>query len=282
MNNALIGIEWEPQFTLLEYPNRPVDFIPLWSSDHQINSIKISPNGKQISVLIREAVFKGYLFKKYTYEHSYISTDPVKRNLEVRTYPVPVEDLPNQIQKCNRLLHKFILKMKQYTSDGIGVFLPKAILEVSDVISFYDEEDHRYKFVTHHIPSKHVSISFSDAYNYSNKGIKLDGLNDLSQQLFHLKEYNELNSFRSFIKSRFSTIDYNRRIHITVPYNFTDYQGILPVAKQLWESNKNTWLKNYLAMAKYIDNWAKNNEQKKPLLVGCVKVNKYIKAGGLI
>lgn len=282
MKNVLIGIEWEPQITLLEYPNLPVDFRSGYSESNLIPFIKIVEDKKVTRVLVRESVFRNYSIGQFPHNHFFLSTDQVKHNLELRTYPVSPSNLPEQIDFCNSYLSVFITQLKQYTSKGIGVFFPKADFNVFGGISYLNIQDH-YEFLECHTPSKHVSISFQDELNNGSVCCKrLNHIEGLARLLSESKEYNSLNHFRSFIKTRLSTVDYNSRIHITVPYNFTAYKKLIPLAKKLWRSDVSNWLDNYLALAQYIDRWYGNNEPSGPKLISYIKNGEYITTGGLL
>jgi hypothetical protein len=282
MSNELIGIEWEPQFTLLEHPNLPVDFRVTFNQLPPIDyPIRIAATNNKVKVYLKESVFLDYQYGKFPYSY-YIDTDQVKNNLEARTRPVALSDLQTEIQNCNDFLHKFILKLKQHTNNGIGVFLPKAIADESTGIIYLDK-DNSYKFLELHTPSKHVSISFKDKIGYNEFWCGGPPGNDKNSALSGSKEYDQLKSFTSYIQPKPSDCsDNSNRIHITVPYNFTAYQELIPFTKQLWTSNNNNWLERYIALAQYIDNWAKNNKQEKPLVVGYIKSDRYVKIGGLI
>jgi hypothetical protein len=282
MKNALIGIEWEPQVTLLEYPNLPVDFRSGYAEAILIPFIKIITGRKAIQILIREIVFTNYALIKLPKPHFFLSTDNVKHNVEVRTYPVPLSHLQGQISLCNNYLGTFINQLKPYTSKGIGVFLPKASLNDFSGISYMDIND-RYQFLDCHTPSKHVSISFTDEMGHGTTCCRrLSDVEGLARLLSTSKEYEELKHFRSFIKVRMSTIDYNSRVHMMVPYNFTDYKKLIPLTRKLWQSDVSTWLSNYIALARFINDWYKNNEPSGPKLIGYIKKGEYINVGGLV
>lgn len=277
-DKVLIGIEWEPQITLLEFPNLPVNF----RASLIESNIGIFDEGKNILVSIKDGLFRNYHTGDFTDNHCFLSTDQVKQNIELRTFPTAFHQLEDQILLCNKYLKHFILKLRQRTNNGIGVFLPKAILAESDGIGFMDDRD-VYHFLEYSTPSKHVNISFRGDNKLSMvTNSMLRNLDELPNRLNKSKEYKSIRAFRTFIKTRISTADYGERLHITVPYNFTEYKKLIPFAKKLWNSDEQDWFLNYINLAQFLDNWYKTNEPEGPKLISYIKKDKYVTTGGLI
>ena len=113
----LIGIEWEPQLTLLNYPNKAA-------------YIHLSENSQTDIVNCDEKCVVIFLSDKYSYY-----TDKAVENIELRTDPVKLEDLPAEIQKCQKVMEDIVKDIAK-VAGPVGVFLPA------------------------HPCSKHVNISF--------------------------------------------------------------------------------------------------------------------------
>ncbi len=282
MKKALIGIEWEPQLTLLEYPNLPVDVLSGAVGSILSTYMRITADERRVRLLIRDGCYDKYRVPIYPHYHYSISTDTVKHLLEVRTFPVALDELESQINICNDHLGDLLSRVKQYTPGGIGVFLPKARLGESDGIGFHDEQD-VYRLLEYSTPSKHVSISFRSDNFPSQMQCQLLGSTDpLACYLHTSDEYNSYDEFRSLIKLRMSTVDYGHRLHITVPYNFNDYSRLAVYAWKLWQTTNDNWAGPYMKMVKFINSWYKKNEPAGPLLVGYIKNKNYVSVGGLI
>lgn len=280
MREVLVGIEWEPQFTLLEFPNLPVEFRSTCESPYK-PFLKIDKNKKIITVYVSKYLFDKYTSGRWPTEHFFVSTDEVKHNLEVRTYPTSPEKLSEQINFCNDYLGKFMTILGGHTKSGAGVFLPITGLHNEEDIGFMDELD-QYRFIRHHTPSKHFSISFNKV---SEPPTIINWSDSLALELSKSKEYASLSNFKSFIMCKPAySVDkaYGLRIHINIPYNFTQYEKLIPLAGKLWTSTNSNWLGSYLSLARYIDDWYKKNKQSEPIFVGYAKKDKYNIVGGLI
>ena len=67
------------------------------------------------------------------------------------------------------------------------------------------------------------------------------------------------------------------RIHVTVPYNFTDYTDLTKQVRLLWlAKDKKTLTCAYQGIMLYLNEWAKNNQQANPLLLCYTKGSELI------
>jgi len=101
----LIGIEWEPQLTLLNYPNKAI-------------YIHLSENFRTDIVNYDEKCVVIFLSLKYS---GY--TDKVVANIELRTDPVKLENLPIEIHNCQKVMEDIVKDIAKIVGP-VGVFLP--------------------------------------------------------------------------------------------------------------------------------------------------------------
>ena len=106
----LIGLEWEPQLTLLNYPNRSVFIM---SGEHIDNTIHLETLEKE--VIFCKCVYI-YLPKEY-------QKNIDNSNLEFRTPPVSFEELPKEIEKAQTEMENLIKAIAKELGPT-GVFLP--------------------------------------------------------------------------------------------------------------------------------------------------------------
>jgi hypothetical protein len=271
MIDALIGIEWEPQLTLLEFPNQVITVIKKSNLDHwghlktgvilsvtrdsslMVYNFQILEDGpSSVFVTIDDSYdpsyYGGCSIPKY------LGVDDSMSNLEIRTRPVKLELLKDHLDFCTEYLGHFVEDLSLLTK-GIGVFLPTAIGQALSQ--------------THSSPNKHVNISFPINPGYM-KYFK-EASNSLwswfSEQVTII-DYNKLSNFRTHVNGKPSDTQDYCRLHIMVPYNFNDYDGLVEKAYGIWSAESDNLLKdNIMDLAKYLDSWYSMNVQKKPILV---------------
>lgn len=102
----LIGIEWEPQLTLLNYPKKKVD-IRVLSSISEISTASKSKGNDACCLFLPEK------YKKY------VDVD----NLEFRTKPVKFDDLKDEIKRVQDGMETVVKEIAKEVGP-VGVFLP--------------------------------------------------------------------------------------------------------------------------------------------------------------
>lgn len=258
----LIGIEWEPQFTFLNWPKHSV-YIKntksrkgkVYPEPDQTILVKLEPCYQRVTVEVPPSFHVGrstnVASNNWDANNQYQYTSIDGTNFEVITKPVKIEKLPSEIMKADKHLKDFCIKLVKL-SGPLGVFLP----------------NWEYGFG---IPSKHINISLDN--------VTLD-----------------MKSDRRFMKSRIGWNDkgfvskldikgecrlHQSRIHITVPYNFNDYSGLLDFFKQS-RINKSD-------IMTYIYKWSVKHPmpvipgtKKHAIFLGYIKNNEYIKLNGLV
>jgi hypothetical protein len=285
IDDALIGIEWEPQLTLLEFPSRIISVISrlnldLWGYTKtssvlsavgdpdflMVYNFKLSgDNHSSIFVSIDES-YAPFYYSGYT-EPRYLGVDNSMNNVEIRTRPVKLDLLKEHSDCCTEYLRHFVGDLSLLTK-GVGVFLPA----VSTTPGLF--------YSPHSGPNKHVNISFPEApghieifkeYNHSlwnwfSERMVLPGT-----------EYCKLANFKTHITTKPSNTSDYCRLHIMVPYNFTGYEELIERSYKIWSAESEYLLKDSIMdLAKYLDSWYFMNKQKDPILV-CHTTGKNVK-----
>ena len=116
IDDLLVGIEWEPQLTLEEYPQKKVFVFEPYHLDKTATCGVDDCFGEKVVSLC-----PFYGSKKY----SRISYDMPVHNLEVRTNPVTLRELPDEIAECQKQLAEFVIDLAKDVG-GVGVFLPRS------------------------------------------------------------------------------------------------------------------------------------------------------------
>ncbi|HLE87626.1 MAG TPA: hypothetical protein VI727_08155 [Candidatus Brocadiaceae bacterium] len=101
----LIGIEWEPQLTLLNYAGKEV-YVHM-SKNLQTNIVN---NNEKCVVIFLSNKYSGYI-------------DKAVENIELRTDPVKLEDLNTEIQKCQKVMEDIVKDIAK-VARPVGIFLP--------------------------------------------------------------------------------------------------------------------------------------------------------------
>jgi hypothetical protein len=279
IEDALIGIEWEPQLTVLEYPQKSIyaikksqldiDRIEFAKGDSDLMIVHYKlPSGYKEGYLTYLAIDDDYYPSYYYKGYNYFDVDPGSNNIELRTHPVKLEMLKDHIEFCTNYLSHVTEDISSY-SKGIGVFLP-----VSNIGCMHSN------------PSKHVSISFPAKLGYLGKFNEFDyslwkWLNPDLDRIGH----STLKNFKTHVavkKSSHVGVDFPR-FHIRVPYNFTAYHMLVRIAYKLWTERSEGWFREHItALFSYLDNWTSQNIQQKPLLICHGKYKKVKIANQLI
>lgn len=274
LKNALIGIEWEPQLTVLEHPNKIVQLIKkdnldfwIYASSNRVMTVKGDPwilvwtchnqHNSNYSVFI--SVDDAYIPSYYGgVEFPYLIIDSAVLNMEIRTRPVKLDVLKDHIEFCTHYASHFIEDLSKY-ANGVGMFLPTAKSKVDG----------------HTQPSKHVNISWPTQPGYLHQFAEYN--NQLWKWLFNdLRElgYYDLRHYRAHVNVKKSDIRGSampsdlKRLHITVPYNFDDYRTLRRMAYRIWtEPDEEQFREHIYALFTYIDSWYSMNTQKDPILI---------------
>lgn len=251
MNNiddAYVGIEWEPQLTLLNYPRLSVYVLMRSLSEDIKIEVKNMDNPfySHISLFIPPYLFSGT---------KRIGIDKTVMNLEVRSRPVKLDNLKDEIEKCNMELAHFIEKLSSYVGP-VGVFIPS--LYYKDCLS-----NHCNILVL----TKHVNVSLCPIY-LRNKPVHAGYImydEDMNKKYelsnkgkFHYCEFD-------FFWDKCYRLDYleSQRMHVKVSYLFNDYESLVSAILN--------------RESKYIIRYD-NYDQK---LIGYCKKDKYIMINGL-
>ena len=158
-DHPLIGIEWEPQLTLLNYP---VKAIHIHLSDNSMTDIVNHDEKCEKYVII-------YLSNKYS-----VYIDKAVENIELRTDPVKLDDLNTEIQKCQKVMEDIVKDIAK-VAGPTGIFLPAFPCTKHVNVSFKEVND-RYAStysikggdygLRHHIK---VPYNFTDYKSISQK-----------------------------------------------------------------------------------------------------------------
>lgn len=272
-DDALIGIEWEPQLTLLDFPNQEISVIRKLNLDMRgylktskilssVGNSNLMVYNLQLSGCSHSSIFIS-IDDSYTPSYydgcslpRYLGVDDSMNNTEIRTRPVKLELLKDHSDFCTEYLGHFVEDLSLLTK-GVGVFLPVKV-------------DEKGLPQMHSSPNKHINISFPEPPGY------LLRFKENNYNLWHwfseqamLLEYFKLKNFRTHTTSKPSDIDTGQcRLHIMVPYNFTDYNKLVEKAYKVWGANRDYSLKgSMIDLAKYLDFWYSMNVQNGPVLV---------------
>jgi hypothetical protein len=261
-DNVLIGIEWEPQFTLLKWPTYPVyikntkkrigSVIPQYfNADGYIS--KSSYQRVSVEVPASYGVWRStnaaYNNWNRKNPYRYMSIDGT--NFEIITKPVKIEKLSSEIKKADKHLKEFCGKLFKLTGP-LGVFLPN------------------WEF-GYGVPSKHVNISLDDMLLLP----KSD--NKFLKSLIGFKD----RGFVSKIDLKGECHTHQSRVHITVPYNFDDYDGLLDFFQKTKINKSDIMFYLYQWSIKHPMPFMSNTD-KKGIFLGHFSKKEYIKVNGLL
>ncbi len=320
LERVYIGLEWEPQFTLLSHAEHQVFFeyeftmngekepfvIVKKSGKKRVperplltGNSKNNDNPDHVTVAVNDVKFKTFMktVAKAVSKQLSLSTKTLPKkffteklmnlvgvdgsNIEFRTIPSSIQQLPNSILISDSLLRLFMEKLVECVPGGIGVFLPKT--------NRFDSTAHALNtdgevVVAHtsweYSPTKHVNLSFPDLPIYD--------------RYYTCKFLTTAENFRTKVQFKTRQANKPKRMHITVPYNFTDYEALVRVAYPLYEAvhkcpelppSGNTVMdisEQNTQIAKFLDNWTKNNQMTAPMLLKYVKQTKVVNLKGLL
>lgn len=162
----LIGLEFEPQLTLLNYPNKKV--VIAYNCNNEIKVFTTLCNVYVYSFI--EDLENSIVLLLPDNYNNYI--DSGSSNLEFRTNPVSFTELPAELNRINATFQSVMLEIAKVTGP-LAAFLPANPC------------------------TKHVNLSVPSC--------------EFPPDLYHTKPG-----------------VYGQRIHIKVPYNFTNYSSLLP------------------------------------------------------
>lgn len=202
-------------------------------------------------------------------------------NIEFRTMPSSVKQLTNSIIISDALLRLFMEKLAGCIPGGIGVFLPKTTrsentsYSAPDLFGIINTEKY-----LEFSPTKHVNISFPDTSIYD--------------PYFICKSKLKVRNFLTKVKFKTRQPFSPKRMHITVPYNFTDYVGLVAVAYPMYERVSTCphtvihgqpvtdVVDQFNMVVEYLDDWARNNPMPTPILLKYVRHEKIVNLKGLL
>lgn len=253
-DHLTVGIEWEPQFTFLNYPNHRVYFKTtkrrkfLVYTQHETSDINrvtldVPPS---FNTWRSTRVATNNMNKNNRYRYTSID----QTNFEVITKPVTVEKLPLEIIKADRYLKEFCLNISKVVG-RIGVFLPN------------------WGYGT---PSKHINISDK---------LPIKFIPDSDVDFY--KEVRGLHTkgFHSKIEFKGECRNHKERVHLTVPYNFTDYNRLLEF---FYKSDVN---KSDILF--YLYRWSLKHPmplikgtKKRSIFLGFTDKNRYVRVNNLL
>lgn len=114
--HPLIGIEFEPQLTLLNYPNKKV--VIACNNSHEIEvTTKFNP---LYHTYIQDFQNSIVLLLPYNYNNH---IDSGSSNLEFRTEPVSFTELPEELNRINATFQSLMLEIAKVTGP-LAAFLP--------------------------------------------------------------------------------------------------------------------------------------------------------------
>lgn len=232
-----VGIEWEPQITLLKYPCKAIYVYSMHfsTSIYATRSYECRTPGERAGM---QLVLDESQLRKITSDRVYI--DDGVANLEVATKPVEIQDLAEEIEKCAKSLQKVSEYIATVTQSQVGVFLPVSTSHLLDL--------HVIPLLK---PAKHINID-----------IPLESLHSLPDEE------------RAFFARKAGV--YGRRLHVPVPYNFTEYADLLEEVRKVYRE-----MKSELAIVEYVSDFVEAYSMKKPILLGYVRHEKYVRIRSL-
>jgi len=241
VKHPLIGVEWEVQLSLPKSGNKQVYALRTKSSQCIVSEHVPSDKDKSLFILtIPEALLKEY------------NALPDLGNIEIRSNPVKISDLPKEIKRSETNLANIINKIHADIQQPIGVFLPGTKKFSSEYSNFL--EANLYSGLT-----KHVNISIPSA--------------DLP-----LSTYDVDTILPSLVMAKDG--DYHSvRVHIRVPYTFCDYRELFNKTVALLEDG----MCDKLLRSQYREYIQSMFEEDHPIrFVGYLKSQSWVRVKGLI
>jgi hypothetical protein len=259
---SLIGIEWEPQLVFPELGEIPI-YVQHTSGITNVTKViaesrretygrGLSPGNK-----IEEYGMLSINLNDFNIDSSKLNLDIASSwidytNIEVRTSPVRPNALQDEIEKATKHLGRFIGQLSKQLSMKIGVFLPVS------------RKESNTKLNVHFNRSKHINISFADAFVLSAAS---------HSHVCTLRNFPNENKFDYYLTDlKIKSGEKQTRLHFTTPYSFTKYQEFFSVAREYVNTD-----------VKKVYNFLDKPFNPKPHLVGCTDLKgKWKEIGGLI
>lgn len=271
-DGLLIGIEWEPQFTLLKYPNYMVYFR---TTKKRKSSVSRNPNNSSSSINLgymgisngdgRTKIIYVNIAPSYdiwnatkvashnmtkSSPYRYLSIDNI--NFEVITKPVRIGRLQKEIGKAGKKIEEFCLLIYDLIGDA-GIFLPN-----------WEKGFNK--------PSKHINISAPNPFIL---------IYESDEKFLKYVRSSKDKGFGSKVEIKGECYKHSNRVHLTVPYNFTDYEELLGLF--------NKQHINISTIQFYLYKWSLDNPmprikgtKKKGIFLGYTSKNKYNTVSSLI
>lgn len=203
-----VGIEWEPQFTFLRYPQYSVHF--KWT--HGLQPEIVRQETRQVIVRVSPICFYDEVADQDRWAGFRITLDG--DNIEVRTVPVPLCKLPEEIARSNHLLKQFTLWLASRYGP-VGVFFPRTIwsypavekipMGTGTVVLTGDNEMYRFAIAL----TKHVNVSCIPDMLATKHSVQA-----------HVRENHLVVSWRNKLCLT------RQRLHLRVPYTWSRYHDL--------------------------------------------------------
>lgn len=132
-DRIVIGIEYEPQVTLLRYPNLPVHFGR--STQESVSKVVYKDQDEiqheHVVVYLEHENELASLYSNviHRYKSGVDLSGDMYGNIEIRTEPCYLKDLPAELKRMTEALAQFTHDVAQYAGP-IGVFLPPANVHI--------------------------------------------------------------------------------------------------------------------------------------------------------
>lgn len=271
-DDCLIGLEWEPQFSLLEFPKQFISFIrkenlDFWMYYPDSEILTISGNSDILICtcipISSEKHFK-YIFIALSDEYvplyypkssqNYLTVDRAVFNLEIRTQPVRLELIKDHSEFCTEYLKHFVEDLSQFTN-GVGVLMPVTATPIGP---------------SHSFPNKHVNISFPNEASYIKRFSEVgENMWKWFYNGYTSSDYLKLRHFKTHVCIKYSMTSHSaQRLHIMVPYNFNDYETLIRHAYSIWtQPDPLLLMQGIYDLSVYLDAWYEDNKQKDPILL---------------
>ena len=271
-SDLLMGIEWEPQFTLLNYPKSMVGFVT--TTDPALQNRQVFASDF-ITIYSKPGVgyHQGMDFIGKKYKNMYCDG----YNVEVYTNPVPLSGIKTEILKATETLKQFTNAVALKHGPA-GVFLPMTRVEEStDIYGDYDK-------TLCLSPSKHVNFSLT-YYN--------DKIGERKPKMFCSYRLNHP-GFKEIIGAC-GIITGGLRLHINVAYDFTEYEKLAELVieyanqglfeyvykKRTAKTAKEIRSLTHSLQVKLVDLYLQK-KMKKPLFLGYVRNSGFVQIKELV
>jgi|SRR5581483_213398 len=274
-----VGIEWETQLSVPALGNKQI-FAMYQDPDgfdrkRELTSIYLSFfTNYPIKDVMNNDLFdvfpilhdppKPLYFKSSPMEYFPISLDV--GNIEVRSFPTKLRDVNQSIKAAESELAAFT---NSFTPQhDYGLFLPTSLLDDTNCIA----------------PSKHLNFSAIGivdsilAKEYFPKYKNMRSIEVASEDA-----YGDYTNEYFYLSPGYSDMNHCYRLHISVPYNYTDYDHIGSLVYTIIKSKSKSKAMDYMySLSEYLSSWCKDNEADKQTFVGYTKNKKWTQIKGLI